>query len=336
MEQLLGYLDNLLQLSSKDVKTPLLLTEKMLVPRHQRQKMAEILMEKHGVNSIHFALSPALALYAAGTCSGVSVEMGYNACHVVPVFQGYPLFHATHALNFAGDFCTRYMMSSGPELPAVVHPNHRMDVWAYLKEKYCECSPTSALFQKMREEETACTAEGHRNSNSGSSDGGGSNIHGAAVQHRLPDGSIIILDSNRFVPAEMLLDPSLITDDVLSGHQTFIDNMEQLRTSTQPQGLHRLISEAVSKCHQDFAPLLENAIHLSGGCSLLRGFPERLRSEINVILPHNCNVVACTERRHAAFVGGSILASLPTFQDFWVTKADYDEVGFSAVLHRCF
>ncbi|RNF09002.1 putative actin-like protein [Trypanosoma conorhini] len=330
MEQLLCYLDDLLQLSSKEVNTPLLLTEKMLVPRQQRQKMAEILMEKHGVNSIHFSLSPVLALYAAGVCSGVSVEMGHNACHVVPVFQGYPLFHATHALNFAGDFCTRYMMSTGPELPSMVHPSHRKDVWAYVKEKYCECSPSAALFRKAREEEAAPNADGYRGSNSS----GGAGLR--AVQYQLPDGTIISLDSNRFVPAEMLLDPALLTSDLLGGDQTLIDNMEQLRTSTQPEGLHRLILDAVSKCDQDLAPMLENAIHLSGGCSLLRGFPERLRSEIDAALSHNCNVVARTERRHAAFVGGSILASLPTFQGFWVTKADHDEFGSSAVLRRCF
>ncbi|EAN98440.1 putative actin-like protein [Trypanosoma cruzi] len=329
MEQLLSYLDELLQLSSKEVQTPLLLTEKMLVPRTQRQKLAEILMEKHGVTAVHFAQSPVLALYAAGICSGTSVEMGYNACHVVPVFQGYPLFHATHMLNVGGDLCTRQMMSTGPELPAMVHPNHRIDVWSHLKEKYCETCPEGAVFRQAREEEAANKVA----ISSGNSDGITSKY---AVRHRLPDGTIITLDSNRFVPAEMLIDPSLVSSDVLSGDQFFIDNVERLRTSTEPHGLPRLILGSLNVCDRDISPLLERSIHLSGGCSMIRGFPERLDSELNTFMPHTFHVTARTERRHAAFVGGSILASLPTFQEFWVTKLDYEESGPSAVLRRCF
>eukprot|EP00968_Pinguiococcus_pyrenoidosus_P011388 scaffold922_cov327-Pinguiococcus_pyrenoidosus.AAC.14 len=36
-----------------------------------------------------------------------------------------------------------------------------------------------------------------------------------------------------------------------------------------------------------------------------------------------------------AWLGGSILASLPTLEQMWVSKADYDEHGSSIVNKRC-
>lgn len=43
-----------------------------------------------------------------------------------------------------------------------------------------------------------------------------------------------------------------------------------------------------------------------------------------------------TQRGHAAWVGGSIFASLDTFDQVAVTKAEWDEVGESIVHRKCF
>lgn len=38
-------------------------------------------------------------------------------------------------------------------------------------------------------------------------------------------------------------------------------------------------------------------------------------------------MIASPERKYGCFIGGSILASLSTFQKLWITKAEYDEIG---------
>ena len=40
-----------------------------------------------------------------------------------------------------------------------------------------------------------------------------------------------------------------------------------------------------------------------------------------------------TERRFAVWIGGSILASLGSFQQMWLSRAEYDEHGKS-LIHR--
>ncbi|MHA2504216.1 MAG: hypothetical protein ACXAE3_15265 [Candidatus Kariarchaeaceae archaeon] len=45
-------------------------------------------------------------------------------------------------------------------------------------------------------------------------------------------------------------------------------------------------------------------------------------------------VVAPPERRYSVWIGGSILASLKTFNKMWVTRKEYNDSGPKAV-YRC-
>jgi actin-related protein len=42
------------------------------------------------------------------------------------------------------------------------------------------------------------------------------------------------------------------------------------------------------------------------------------------------------ENKYSAWIGGSILASLPTFQKMWISKEEYDENGPHIVHRKCF
>ena len=59
--------------------------------------------------------------------------------------------------------------------------------------------------------------------------------------------------------------------------------------------------------------------------------PERLSREVTSLLPAGFKVkVVCPEpieRRFGVWIGGSILASLGSFQQLWLSKAQYDELG---------
>ena len=50
----------------------------------------------------------------------------------------------------------------------------------------------------------------------------------------------------------------------------------------------------------------------------------------------NIKVVAPPDRNYSAWIGGSVLSSLATFQDMWVTKAQYLEVGPTIFNRKCF
>ncbi|CAF3735168.1 unnamed protein product [Rotaria sp. Silwood1] len=51
---------------------------------------------------------------------------------------------------------------------------------------------------------------------------------------------------------------------------------------------------------------------------------------------HQGVMVAPPERKYSVWIGGSILASLSTFQQMWISKQEYDESGPSIVHRKCF
>ncbi|CAG8738032.1 27834_t:CDS:2, partial [Dentiscutata erythropus] len=65
------------------------------------------------------------------------------------------------------------------------------------------------------------------------------------------------------------------------------------------------------------------------------GITDRIYKEITALAPSSMKikVVAPPERKYSVWIGGSILASLSTFQQMWISKQEYDESGPS-IVHR--
>jgi actin-related protein len=78
---------------------------------------------------------------------------------------------------------------------------------------------------------------------------------------------------------------------------------------------------------------------LTGGGSLLSGLSKRLHWETLTLVPAAFKprilTAAPREREFSAWIGGSILASLGTFQQMWISKAEYDEEGPAVVERKC-
>jgi actin-related protein len=71
---------------------------------------------------------------------------------------------------------------------------------------------------------------------------------------------------------------------------------------------------------------------------MFKGMQERLTSEVTALAPSKMKVrvVANPERKYAVWVGGSILASLESFTNMWITKEEYEEQGAGIVHNKCF
>ncbi len=92
------------------------------------------------------------------------------------------------------------------------------------------------------------------------------------------------------------------------------------------------------KCDVDIRrDLFENAV-LSGGSTMFPNIDQRLRKEITALAPASIKVkvVAPPERKYSVWIGGSILSSLSSFQEMWISKDQYDESGPRIVHQICF
>ena len=96
-----------------------------------------------------------------------------------------------------------------------------------------------------------------------------------------------------------------------------------------PKGIAEMACTSIEKCDNDLKISLYNNIVLAGGTTVMSGFKERFETDIiNLAEKHNTktdiNVYGGPHRGHAAWIGGSMLASFGTFKDMTITKDDYD------------
>jgi actin-related protein len=136
-------------------------------------------------------------------------------------------------------------------------------------------------------------------------------------QYELPDGQVITIGNERFRCPEALFKPSFL--------------------GMESAGIHEVVYNNISSCDVDIRRDLYNNIVLSGGTTMFPGLAERLHRELSLLAPKTTRVkvVAPPERKYSVWMGGSILASLDTFQNMWISKEEYEEQGVGIVHQRC-
>eukprot|EP00771_Trimastix_marina_P004059 gnl/Trimastix_PCT/79.p1 GENE.gnl/Trimastix_PCT/79~~gnl/Trimastix_PCT/79.p1 ORF type:complete len:393 (-),score=144.65 gnl/Trimastix_PCT/79:85-1221(-) len=135
--------------------------------------------------------------------------------------------------------------------------------------------------------------------------------------YEMPDGQVITVNSQRFRAPEALFNPSL--------------------TGREQEGVHAMLFKSIMKCDIDVRKDLYGNIVLSGGTTMYQGIEERLHNEVAAQAPTTMTikVVAPPERKYSVWIGGSILASLASFQSMWITQEEYQESGPSIVHRKC-
>ena len=136
--------------------------------------------------------------------------------------------------------------------------------------------------------------------------------------YELPDGQVITIGNERFRDPEAMFQPALI--------------------GMEAAGLPETTYNSIKKCDIDVRRDLYANIVLSGGSTMFPGIADRMQKEVaRYAGAHSkIKVISPAERKYSVWVGGSILASLSTFQEMWITKQEYEESGSSIVHRKCF
>lgn len=142
--------------------------------------------------------------------------------------------------------------------------------------------------------------------------------HACEKNYELPDGRKILIGNERFRCPEILFNPQNANFDL--------------------EGVPKYCYDSVMKCDVEVRRDMFANIILAGGSTLFEGMAERMWQEMHQLAPTNnkTKVLAPAERMYSVWLGGSILASLSTFQTMWITKQEYDEAGPQIIHRKCF
>ncbi|ELP83565.1 actin, putative [Entamoeba invadens IP1] len=136
-------------------------------------------------------------------------------------------------------------------------------------------------------------------------------------EFELPDGTILRLGIVRFEVAEALFEPQKYDIDC--------------------EGIQHYIANSIQKCDLNSRKYFLSNIILAGGNTMFDGIDKRLQHEINKLVAKNAKVKIITlpERKLSAWIGGSILGSLNSFEQALVSREKYMEYGSSLIHLNC-
>lgn len=310
---------------------PVLMSEASWNARAKREKLTELMFEKYNIPAFFLCKNAVLSSFANGRSTGIVVDSGASQTSAVPVQDGYVLAQAIVKSPLAGDFvsmqCKQYLeenhidgvppyMIASKEvvkeneaakwvkktnLPEVTKSWHN-----YMLKQTLQDFQSSVL----QVYETQYEKEAVENM--------------PIVHYEFPNGYNQDFGSERFQIPEALFDPS---------------NIKGIPGTTM-MGAAQVVTTSVGMCDIDVRPSLYGAVIVTGGNTLIQGFTERLNRDLSAKTPPSMRLKIISsnnaaERRFGSWIGGSILASLGTFQQMWISKQEYDEGGKSQVERKC-
>lgn len=252
-----------------------------------RQWVAEVMFEKIKVKSLAIFNTAALSLFSTGRTRGLVVESGEGITQAVPVFEGYAIPHAIFKMKVAGQDVTDRVQ----QLMAGEHP---------------EAASSFRTMQALKEKVCLCAALGREGIPSDEGvDGRASDEEARSFE--LPDGKII-----------------QVSQKVRTGAPEILFGGVDGEASMQ-----KICMDAINTVDLDFRQDLVKSIVVAGGTSMLPNLSPRLKSELTNLLPlelgRTAEVVSDSQRRYAAWIGGSMFASLSTFDQVAITKQEYED-----------
>lgn len=322
-------------------ENPLLITEAPWNSAKAREKTAEVAMESWGSPALWLSRTPVLAAFAAGKATALVLDVGGANASVTAIHDGMVLKRSIQKSPIAGLWLSSQIrkMWETSEPKVALTPTFMIEN----KTAVDALSPAQARLRNFKysitdsyrayEEERTLTefkesvVEVWRGAGRYSAPG---NEEFAKTQpgrvFEMPDGYNQMWREQRFKVTEGLFDES-------AGYAQDPERTEKGQT------IPALIRAALDAVDVDLRGNLLSNVVVTGSTSLINGFNDRLHNELTTAYPgmkvkiHAAGLA--TERRFGAWIGGSILASLGTFHQMWISRKEYEENGPNIVEKRC-
>uniref|UniRef100_A0A8C2CY69 Actin-like protein 6A n=1 Tax=Cyprinus carpio TaxID=7962 RepID=A0A8C2CY69_CYPCA len=280
---------------------PVLMSEASWNTRAKREKLTELMFEHYNIPAFFLCKSAVLSAFANGRSTGLVLDSGSTHTTAIPVHDGYVLQQGIVKSPLAGDFMSMQCRELFQELGVEIVPPYVIASKTVIQDFQASVLQVS---DSSYDEQVAAQMP--------------------TVHYELPNGYNCDFGAERLKIPEGLFDPS---------------NAKGLSGNTM-LGVSHVVTTSVGMCDIDIRPGLYGSVVVTGGNTLIQGFTDRLHRELSQKTPPSMRLKliannTTVERRFSAWIGGSILASLGTFQQMWISKQEYEEGGKQCVDRKC-
>ncbi|KAF2224289.1 actin family [Elsinoe ampelina] len=342
-------MDKVVEQAEKPMEeNPLLMTEPAWNPSKSREKTMEIAFENWGVPAFWMGRTGMLAAFASGKPNALVIDVGANQVSVTPVLDGFFTKKATQRSPLGSNWISNQLRlqfsQMNPPVPLTPHylvkSKTQVDAGQDSKATLIQFThPPSPSFRRLQEDRVLTSFKesmvqvwsGPGRLDATDPAGVHQNLEAARSlpprPFEMPDGWNQVFGVERFRVVEGLFDAKAALRDPNSP------------APEEKQTIPELVKAALNGVDVDSRAQLLNQIVLTGAGSLIERLPERIQAELSVMYPNPRVRVhasgAVTDKKFGAWIGGSVLASLGTFHQMWISKKEYEEHGASIVDKRC-
>ncbi|KAF9982083.1 Arp2/3 complex subunit, actin nucleation center [Modicella reniformis] len=289
-----------LKIDPRDTK--IMLTEPVMNPKANREKMVQTMLEEYGFQGVYVAIQAVLTLYAQGLTTGVVVDSGDGVTHIVPVVDGYSLPHITKRLDVAGRDVTQYLIKLLLHRGYAFNRTADFETVRQIKEKLCYTSYDVELDLRLAEETTVLVES-----------------------YTLPDGRVIKVGSERFGAPECMFQPHLIDVEQPGIAELLFQTIQAAPVDTRSDLYKHIVLSGGSTMYPGLPSRLEKEVKQLY-------FTEVLKKDVERFKNFKIRIEDPPRRKHMVFLGGAVLANIMRDKEhFWVTKEEWDELGVRAL-----
>lgn len=330
---------------------PLFMTEPNHNPVKAREKCAEIALESWATPAFFLGKSSVMATFTGGKSSALVIDIGASSISVAGVHDGMILKKSIVRANTGGNYLSSQVRSvlAANEPPITITPHYLVKSKSPVDAGQ---SPSVVLktfpegykvpqdsFKRYQEEKVVLEFKEialQTWTNPTPFRGQGETVAKEQFGHpfEFPDGYNQIFSSDRFKIVETLFDHQCHTPAPAGSLDATLYPAPDAQ-STVPG----LVKQCINQIDVDLRPTLLTNIVITGSGSLIKGFPERVQNELSRMYPSaKVRIQAAgmmVERKFGSWIGGSIMASLGTFHQMWISKKEYEEHGANIVEKRC-
>ena len=309
--------------------------------RKQIQQMTELCMETFQCPAMFVAPTPMLAAFSMGRSTATIVDLGAGGCRVTPVVDGLVLKQAQRRNGRGGDWLDHVLwhaaLSQQQGTTTALRPRYQVfqNATTTTNTAFHQWSMQD-LFQEFRTSEYIWPLSFA--SSSSSSRVPFSTLEESTTTplgYQLPDGTTLNVSQDMCQIHELLF-----TGDTpfLESSTSSVSSILQQHQTLSNAPLHQLLHESLSAVG-DVVMRKELASHivLTGGMTGVAQLAPVLSQKLNwptAFAPKIHCSPYWEERTSAAWIGGSILTSLGSFQQLWLSQAEYQEYGSTLAVQR--
>jgi len=323
---------------------PLLLAESFFTGDN-RTKLLELCYESMNAPATYIAKNSVLASFGAGRPTSLVVDFGSSGTRITPVVDGFALENAIVETQRGGDWLDAQLLIAIKGAGYTVKPWFLTDACPSLSKgrKPHQSFIDTHVNNVIRDAKTWMCFVPRENIADEAKEDFVTRLK--MPPYELPDGTKVAITKDMcFLPETFIKGSSAaaygaeVSEKIPLPSGFLPPHIQDSKVDRENDSLQMLIMDSLRKTDVDVRRNLLSNMLMVGGASVTDGLQLRLTNELGKLLPPNMKPKVVQqlpiEKQKASWIGGSILSVCGSFQQLWLSKAEYDEYGQSAIASR--